>query len=55
MIAIARKRKQNSAYTTQGEARPGIPDTGLDLLAGTQSEADISRAARLEPSRGLCM
>jgi hypothetical protein len=25
MIAIARKRKQNSAYTTKGEARPGYP------------------------------
>jgi hypothetical protein len=24
MIAIARKRKQNSAYTTKGEARPVI-------------------------------
>jgi hypothetical protein len=25
MIAIARKRKQNSAYTTNGEARAGFP------------------------------
>jgi hypothetical protein len=25
MIAIARKRKQNSAYTTKGGARPGYP------------------------------
>src|ERR1700761_7902438 len=32
MIAIARKRKQNSAYTTKGEARPGDPARASTLL-----------------------
>jgi hypothetical protein len=35
MIAIARKRKQNSAYTTKGEARP-VSGAGLEPLALSQ-------------------
>jgi hypothetical protein len=41
MIAIARKRKQNSAYTTIGEARPGnrIRASTLPLIDAANSLA----------------
>jgi hypothetical protein len=32
MIVITRKREQNSAYTTQGEARPGYPARASTLI-----------------------
>ena len=32
MIAIARKREQNSAYTTKGEARSGFPTRASTFL-----------------------
>jgi hypothetical protein len=42
MIAIARKRKQNSAYTTKGEARPGYPARVSTLWGSVSGQLSVS-------------
>ncbi len=53
MIAIARKRKQNSAYTTNGEARAGFPIRASTFLEGCSAPAELIFGRRTERDYSL--